>query len=481
MRDKLRIGLVSLLGGEHISNSRADVYNDTEPLGLLCVGGVAEQEGHEVRIFHPNQKANPSEGAITSSLINYKPDILAISSMTNTFNRSMRLAEEVKQALPQIEVVVGGDHIGTNLSDVSNYPIIDVGVYGEGEETFREILKGKPKESIKGIVYMRNGNIQINPLRPRIIDRTKLPHPIRDSELLKNSKVGALMYPTMSEQTGAASILFQLGCNLGCSYCNATDVYGSKITKSSPEFVIEELADLKDRFNINTAFLTDLTFNLNSKLAEDFCNNLEQANLGVSWYALVRPTSPSNQPMLKKSTLEAMTNAGCTKIGFGIESFEKSAMHDYHRPTSLDEDYRTLRTIDKLGALSKVFFILGHPEEKTEYYDEITKTLKWLRPDEVRISFLTPFPGTELWRSMMDKNRDEFLTKNYDDYTTFKPVLKMNYISPEQLINQRARILNEYYTSDAFKQHTNKKIVQNPRLERSYDEFFDLLGKKGII
>jgi anaerobic magnesium-protoporphyrin IX monomethyl ester cyclase len=482
----MKIALVSLLGNEHISIDQRNVFNSTEPLGLLYIGGVAKEQGHNVELFHSYQQANPTEEEIVENILDFQPDVLGISSMTNTFDRSMDLAEKIKTNLSHMKIIVGGDHIGTNPSDIENYPIIDVGVYGEGEETFRQLLghyenRNLKLEDIDGISFIQNGKVRITNPRERIVNRTKLPLPLRDSEIISASKVGALMYPSPSEQTGAASLLFQFGCPLGCTYCSATTLYGSNLTSSSPEFVVEEMKQLKNQFGINTAFFTDLTFNLRPQLSEELCAQLAEANLGISWYALVRPTSPKNQPILKDSTLEAMVAGGCSKIGFGIESFAESAMKDYHRPTSLQEDERVLRTIDRLGALSKVFLILGHPDETVDYYNQIIESLKWLKPDEVRISFLTPFPGTSLWNSLDNHSSDILLSTNYDQYTTFNPIMRMKHFLPEELEMQKLRILREYYSSSEYEQHSKEKIVENPQFERSFTEFHDLLFSKWIM
>jgi len=478
-----KIALASLLGQEALTKQQngMTVYNDTEPLGLLYIAAIAQEEGYDVEVFHPFQEANPQEDDITRRIIEFKPDIVGFSSMTNNFPRSVRMAEQIKRSIDGATVIFGGDHVGTFPQDVKNFPVIDVGVYGEGEQTFKELLGGNVLlDSIQGISFVKNGELIVTPPRSRVMDRTILPFAYRDSEIISKSKVGALMYPAPSDQTGVASLLYQFGCPLACTYCSATTLYGSKLTRSSADFVVDEMAELKDRFGINTAFFTDLTFNLNSRRSEELCEKIEEANLGISWYALVRPTSPKNTPILEDSTLESMVAAGCTKIGFGIESIETSAMNDYHRPTSLEEDERTLRTIDRLGALSKVFLIIGHPDETPEYYGKLVEVLKTLTPDEVRISFLTPFPGTEYWNMLQQKEGGLFTT-DYEQFTTFNPVLEMSHINPDELIGYRKMILKEYHSSSEFATHVQRKVAAHPRLEKSYVEFSDLLRTQKII
>jgi len=482
----MKIALASLLGAEHLSVHRKNVFNELEPYGLLCIGGTAQSLGYDVKIFHPYQNANSTEEQMVRNIIDYQPDILGISSMTNTFNRSVKLAEQVKSNYPYTKVIFGGDHIGTNASDVLNHPVIDVGVYGEGEETFKELLLHydsgqKNLENVFGIAFSKGDEIVITPPRPRLKDRTNLPLPLRDKEIIQASRIGPLMYPSYSDQTGVVTTMLQFGCPLGCTYCSATTLYGKSLTRTSPERVVSELRNLKETFGVNTAFFTDLTFNLNHKLSENLCSALEKENLGMGWTAMVRPTSPLNQPMLRESTLEAMVAGGCTKIAFGIESLEESAMQDYHRPTSLGEDEKTLRTIDRLGALSKVFLIVGHPNETVAYYDKVIQALKLLKPDEVRISYLTPFPGTELWKSLGDQREELLLTKTYNDYTTFKQVMKMRHVVPEVLEMQRRRILIEYYNSDEYLRHLKYKVKANPRFEKSFSEFHHLLRERRVI
>jgi len=149
-------------------------------------------------------------------------------------------------------------------------------------------------------------------------------------------------------------------------------------------------------------------------------------------------------------------------------------MNDYKRRTSLEQDFNLLRKLDSLGIISKVFLILGHPDETLAYYDEVVEKLKWMAPDEVRISFLTPFPGTELW-NLMDHSR--LLTTDYSQYTTFNPILRMKNLSPEELIEQRTRILKVYYGSEEFDRHVKAKVTANPHLNESFQEFYGTLGK----
>ncbi len=127
--------------------------------------------------------------------------------------------------------------------------------------------------------------------------------------------------------------------------------------------------------------------------------------------------------------------------------------------------------------LSKIFLMIGHPDETPAYYDEVAEKLKWLAADEVRLSLITPFPGTELWNSI---GEDGLLTTDYSKYTTFNPVLRMKHVSPDELIRQRKRILVAYYNSREFKDHAAEKVRKNPQLDRPFQELYARLKGKGL-
>ena len=65
-----------------------------------------------------------------------------------------------------------------------------------------------------------------------------------------------------------------------------------------------------------------------------------------------------------------------------------------HRKSGNEYVFQIARCMDELGMLSKAFLIIGHPAEDDDYYRHLGDYLAELGVDEIRMSFLTPFPGT---------------------------------------------------------------------------------------
>ena len=115
--------------------------------------------------------------------------------------------------------------------------------------------------------------------------------------------------------------------------------------------------------------------------------------------------------------------------------------------------------------------MIGHPDETMTYYSQLKKFLRRLGPDEVRLSFLTPFPGTPLWANY---RRESVCTSiGYEDYTTFRPILQHPLFSEKELQEIRKEILIDYYFSDAYMNRVNCKIDRFPYLSLSFDEFME--------
>ena len=70
------------------------------------------------------------------------PTVVAFSTTTSSFLDGVRLAGLVKEILPGVKTVFGGVHMSALREQlIRDYPVIDYGVAGEGEETLRELLE----------------------------------------------------------------------------------------------------------------------------------------------------------------------------------------------------------------------------------------------------------------------------------------------------------------------------------------------------
>ncbi len=108
-------------------------------------------------------------------------DFIGISIKSFTLDESIMVANMVKKINPRAKLVAGGPHVmvdGYNL--LSDNHIFDIGVFGEAEIAFKEILSGRPLEEIDGIIYRQDGKIIKNKQRKWFTDLDALPFPVYD-------------------------------------------------------------------------------------------------------------------------------------------------------------------------------------------------------------------------------------------------------------------------------------------------------------
>src|SRR3989338_11114503 len=90
-------------------------------------------------------------------------DFVGISMKSFTLDESIMVASMVKKINPNAKIIAGGPHVmvdGYNL--LVDNPIFDLGVFGEGEYAFREILDGKDPATFSGVIYRKNGEVVQN-------------------------------------------------------------------------------------------------------------------------------------------------------------------------------------------------------------------------------------------------------------------------------------------------------------------------------
>ncbi len=155
---------------------------------------------------------------ILEKIRSFKPDLVGFTAVTFTYRKIFSLAKKVKEAFPSIPLIIGGFHITLLPGCLPDY--IDVGVLGEGEDTFLELIKAYQnkgdlkKKDIKGIVFRENYNLINTGMRELIQPLDRIPPP--DLEALSVDK------------RGPVHIMSSRGCPYRCRFCCSTKYWELK-------------------------------------------------------------------------------------------------------------------------------------------------------------------------------------------------------------------------------------------------------------
>jgi radical SAM superfamily enzyme YgiQ (UPF0313 family) len=251
-------------------------------------------------------------------------------------------------------------------------------------------------------------------------------------------------------------------------------LYGTKVYFRTSEKVVDEMQEIKEKFGTNYFYFADLSFNLNKRKVIDLCNEIRNRRLDTNWFCMCRVDN------IDEELLKYMKEAGCSRIGFGVDALNETTLSKVKpgQKLTIDETYEALELTSSVGIIVRTFIIIGYPWETQMDIEETSEILKTLTIDEIRIGLLTPLPGSAIYEEF--KKQNLILTDDSSRYTTDEYIIKHPNFSPKAMAEFREKIFREFYQSKEYKKRKNEKLKKFPYLRQSYDEFYEFLNNKGI-
>jgi len=393
------------------------VYGAYESLGIEYLSSILKHNIPDIEIklfYHPflfsdallennflssffNEKKH-----IVNKIIKFSPDILAFSSMTDTFDFDFSIATEIKRINPDITTLFGGIHPTAAPEFVSNLKSIDFICIGEGEFAFLEFcnafISNNDLNNIKNI-YSQNTITNKPVLRELVYDLSALPFPDKD-----------LFYCIAPYFKESYSIITSRGCFFKCSFCNNnlySKYYGSAydgIRRRSIENVISELLYAKKKWSPKSVVFEDDMFISDRKWTLKFLERYEK-EIALPYQCIGHPA------FLDDELCIALKKSGCRNIEIGVQSLENSVCKLFNRPQNHKKIINNIKLLKKHNISFNIDHIGGAPGESKAMQLKAIELYNELSPNRITYFFLTYYPGTEITEYAL-KNRiisiDEF-------------------------------------------------------------------------
>lgn len=397
---KKKILFVHPLGENWVSGEQdmSHVVNIMPPLGLLSLAAWMEKHGHQTEV-HDCYAFPGQDNRIYDYVRTEQPDFIGFTTTTSSFLDAVRLAKNVKEILPSIKTVFGGVHISALREQLlRDYPIIDYGVVGEGEETLRQLVEseGQGLRNIEGLLFRENNEVVFHGHRKKLLDMDALPFPAY--EKLKGFPKSYLLPIFSYPKAPNTTVITSRGCPYTCSYCDRS-VFQRTYRYNSAEYMVKYLSYLKDRFNIKHVNIYDDTFTLKRERVMEFCELKMKSGLKKMTFNCAARTEQLDFEMLTM-----MKKAGCWMISLGIETGDPELLkkHRSYLPNSrMENPLENIREmtylIRKAGIRVKGLFMLGLPGETEESVRKSMEYVLSLPLDDFNLSKLTPFPGAPMY------------------------------------------------------------------------------------
>jgi len=370
------------------------------PVALLILGAMARKWNCETEIIDFNllTKIDPHYPlcdsffpAATERIGRNRPDLIGITCLSSSLPFALEISERYKGWDPKVKILLGGPQatlLGSLL--LERYPFVDMVCRGEGEETLRDFLANDANPSgVAGLIYRTvGGQIVINPERAMMADLDQSPFP--DYSLIDVPSYQRLT-PKISLQIEAGR-----GCPYHCTYCSTSLVWGNLFRLKSVERVIAEIQSTMETTGIRNIHLIHDLFSLDKEWVFTLCRQMKSLIPSLSWNCDTRIDAVSLE------MLEAMHQAGCRGLFFGLESRSLEMQKVFRKVWDPEAVTDLLPWMEQNDMLATFSFILGYP---CEGLSDLEKTLEFilllqlLHPKiGIVINSFQPEYGTEAYR-----------------------------------------------------------------------------------
>jgi anaerobic magnesium-protoporphyrin IX monomethyl ester cyclase len=269
-------------------------------------------------------------------------------------------AEEMLKLSRPGYTVAGGPHASIDPQAIADS--FSLVVVGEGEEAIEEIVRNRPT----GILRTK---------RVRHLDQLAFP-----------DRSQAHRYNYRIDDRAATTMITSRGCNGKCSFC-CKAVMDNGIFLRSAQNVLDEVREIK-ALGFGAVMFYDDTIAINRKRIEQICTGME--SLDMRFRCFVR----SDQ--VDEELFRRMAQAGCHEVLVGIESGSQKLLDTIQKHETIEQQRNAILWGKKQGLRVKALMMVGLPGESWETIEESRSFLIDTKPDELDVSILTVYKGTDI-------------------------------------------------------------------------------------
>jgi radical SAM superfamily enzyme YgiQ (UPF0313 family) len=389
-------------------------------LGSVLLGTILQNQGLDVKVV-VEEVAQPDYRTL-----DFKPDLVGISSISSTAPRSYELADFYRrQGIP---VVLGGAH--PSFLPEEGLEHADYVVCGEGEGALTELIgtleNGGDLGAIQNLSYLEGDSLRQNPWRPFVQDLDTLPIPNYN-----------LIHNWSAKHRRFLSIATSRGCPFNCSFCAVILLFGRKHRFNSVDRIMEEIK--VNGANARHIFFCDDNFTANRGRIKELCERILKENLKFEWSAQVRVEAARDAELLK-----LMARSGCYMVFVGLESINPATLKAFNKSQSVDSIKECVINFHKYGIAVHGMFVFGSEEDHYQVIRDTVKVSRQLDLDSLQYLILTPMPGTPVYKELESQNR--IICRDWSHYDGHHAVFTPRQFTPYELQKETIRAMKKFYS-----------------------------------
>jgi anaerobic magnesium-protoporphyrin IX monomethyl ester cyclase len=335
------------------------------PVGLMYVASSARRHNPDVHIeILETSLDGRSDEELVTKLLEYRPDVVGIRSIS-LFEDELKRVAELTRSVLDVPIVAGGPIATARRGAVlQSIPAIDLLVVGEGEVTFAHLLSGI--STPKGLVF-RHGTQIVDLGDGEIVDNLdELPFP--DYSLVDLGRYKEhLSYAYNHRRQGV--LLTSRGCPFLCTYCNT--FAGKTARLRSAENVVAEMELMSRDHAIEDFYVVDDIFNMDRKRTEAIFQMIIRLRKNWRLYFV----NGLRADIMTRELVDLMADAGTAWVTYAVESGSPRIQKLVKKNMRLEKAAEIINYSQDRGMVVNVNTMYGFP---TETGAEAQQTLDYL-------------------------------------------------------------------------------------------------------
>lgn len=388
------------------------------PLGLLYIFSELKKANCNVKLYDTN--FDEEHKNLLNDIKNIKPKFIGISmrciDSCTSWNKQfyypffVKFANQLKNISSGSNIIVGGPGFAIFAEEImKEIEDIEIGIKGEGEKKFLEIIENfESLSKIRGIYYRANNKRIIYTGIPEKVNLESITNPqINEDYLMKYNKV--------DYQIGIES---KRGCNFKCIYCTYPHISG-KVRLLSVNKILE-IIEIFYKKGMRSFFFTDSIFNYPLEHAKRVCKGLIEQKWNLKWGAHF------NEAFMDEELLVLAKSAGCRKMAFGLDGADDYSLGKLGKQTNIKHAFKIYTMANKFRLNYSTSLFLCPPYINLKRYIEIFITgLRILIKGKIPIfTNIRIYPHTLMAKYALQKNivkqNDSLLKPVYYDKFPYK-------------------------------------------------------------
>jgi radical SAM superfamily enzyme YgiQ (UPF0313 family) len=389
------------------NDHRWNQYRVWKPLGLLAVAALTPRDW-DITVIDENLGV-PDYARLP------RPDLVGVTAFTSQATRAYKVAAIFRQM--GVPVILGGIHASMCTAEALEHA--DTVVTGEAESIWATVLD----DARAGTLKQRYDGVRIG------LENV----PVARHDLLRRGyKFG--------------SIQVTRGCPLNCTFCSVTAFNGGLFRHRPIEIVLEELRQIREKY----VLIVDDNFIGTRRDHIAYTKELLRAIIKEKFNKLFMTQVTINLGD-DEELLELSAKAGIFGVYIGFEASTPEGLEEVHKKFNLQKgrDIKaSVRRIQRHRIMVAGSFIMGLDSDQEGIGARIADTANDYGVDTLNVMFMTPLPGTELWRRMEQEDRiaANRFPEDWQYYTLTYPVARFKNFSWADLVRENQECSRAFYS-----------------------------------